>query len=91
MTCTIDRWNRWGIKSYPGSLGFNAGRTRTAIMAIIQRLFIAIPVNRPDAGRWDPYQLSPMFCSLHLMLGSLLPVCCPRSSDWDFSPLSPSR
>lgn len=30
VTCTMGRWKRCGIKSYPGSSGLNCGRTRTA-------------------------------------------------------------
>ena len=28
----MDRWNRCGINSYPGSFGFRGGRTRTAVI-----------------------------------------------------------
>ena len=27
---TMERWKRWGMRSKPGSVGFNGGRTRTA-------------------------------------------------------------
>ena len=34
VTWTMERWNRCGINSYPGSVGFNGGRTRTAIRQV---------------------------------------------------------
>lgn len=36
----MERWNRWGINSKPGSEGFRGGRTRTAIQLV--------PVSRAE-------------------------------------------
>lgn len=32
ITWTIDLWKRWGMSSKPGSVGFNGGRMRTAVI-----------------------------------------------------------